>query len=97
MADREGPTLILKNRTSGEVMALRRVKRGGEVWVELKGSLTPHREGPPLHIQLVEDEEGQIKSGTVAFVFNGISGWVRRGIALARAVEGISLDTDRRR
>ena len=33
--------LIIENRHNGERLALRRVKRGDEVWLELKGSL-PH-------------------------------------------------------
>ncbi len=31
--------LIIENRHSGERLAMRRVKRGDEVWLELKGSL----------------------------------------------------------
>ena len=49
--------LIIEYRHTGERLALRRVKRGDEVWLELKGSL-PHRHGPPLHIHVAEDEEG---------------------------------------
>ena len=37
----------------------------------MKGSLPPHREGPPLHIHLAEDEEGHIKSGAVSAVLDG--------------------------
>jgi mannose-6-phosphate isomerase-like protein (cupin superfamily) len=63
--------LILENRHTGERLALRRVKRGDEVWLELKGSLPPHRQGPPLHIHLAENEEGRVVAGTVSAVLNG--------------------------
>jgi hypothetical protein len=42
-------TLVLENRHTGECLALRRVMRGDQVWLELKGSLPPRSEGPPLH------------------------------------------------
>ncbi len=71
MTNRDVPNLILKNIHSGELLALRRFKRGDEVWLELKGSLPPHKEGPPLHIHFVEDEEGFIKSGTLSTVIDG--------------------------
>ena len=63
--------LIVENRHTGERLALRRIKRGDEVWLELKGSLPPHRQGPPLHIHVAEDEEGFVRSGTLAAVLNG--------------------------
>ena len=63
--------LIIENRHTGERLAMRRVKRGDEVWLELKGSLPPHRQGPPLHIHVAEDEEGFVKSGTLSAVLNG--------------------------
>ena len=63
--------MILENRHTGERLALRRLKRGDEVWLELKGSLPPHREGPPLHIHFAEDEEGHIRSGTLSVVIDG--------------------------
>ena len=63
--------LIIENRHSGERLAIRRVKRGDEVWLELKGSLPPHRQGPPLHIHVAEDEEGVVSSGTLSAVLNG--------------------------
>jgi hypothetical protein len=58
--------LIIENRHNGERLAMRRVKRGDEVWLELKGSLPPRRQGPPLHIHLAEDEEGSVRSGTLS-------------------------------
>lgn len=44
MAESDGPHLILENRHTGERLALRRVVQGNDVWLELKGSLPPHRE-----------------------------------------------------
>jgi hypothetical protein len=63
--------LILENRHTGEVLALRTVVRGGETWLELKGSLPPRREGPPLHIHFAEDEEGRVVSGVLSAVVDG--------------------------
>ena len=63
--------LVIENRHSGERLAMRRVKRGDEVWLELKGLLPPHRQGPPLHIHVAEDEEGVVRSGTLSAVLNG--------------------------
>src|SRR3954468_21316762 len=54
--------LIVENQHTGERLAMRRVKRGDEVWLELKGLLPPHRQGPPLHIHVAEDEEGVVRS-----------------------------------
>src|SRR5256885_16974192 len=62
--------LIIENRHSGERLAMRRVKRGDEVWLELKGLLPPHRQGPPLHIHVAEGEEGVVGSGTPSAVLN---------------------------
>lgn len=89
MSDRDMSSLVLENRHTGERLALRRVTRGGEVWLELKGSLPPHREGPPMHVHLVEDEEGHVRSGTLSVVIDGHtttagpgeSTWIPRGAA----------------
>src|SRR5258708_4406324 len=62
--------LIVENRHSGERLAMRRVKRGDDVWLELKGLLPAHRQGPPLHIHVAEDEEGVVRSGTLSAVLN---------------------------
>jgi hypothetical protein len=64
MPDSNGPSLVLENRHTGERLVLRRVAKGSEVWLELNGSLPPHREGPPMHIHFAEDEEGSITSGS---------------------------------
>ena len=71
MAESGIRSLILENRHTGERLALRRVKRGDEVWLELKGLLPPHRAGPPLHIHFAEDGNGQVRSGTLSAVCNG--------------------------
>jgi len=71
MGENSGETIHLENRHTGERLALRRVKRGDEVWLELKGSLPAHAEGPPMHVHFAENEEGQVKSGTLSAVING--------------------------
>ena len=71
MADSGVRELIIENRHNGERLAMRRVKRGDEVWLELKGSLPPHRQGPPLHIHVAEDEEGVVKFCMLSAVLNG--------------------------
>ena len=63
--------LIIENRHNGERLAMRRVMRGDEVWLELKGVLPPHQQGPPLHVHVAEDEEGVVRSGTLSAVLNG--------------------------
>lgn len=63
--------LLLENRHTGERLALRRLARGSEVWLEIRGSLPPRREGPPLHVHLAEDEEGRVESGTLSAVIEG--------------------------
>jgi len=63
--------LIIENRHNGERLAMRRVKRGDEVWLEVKGATPPHRQGPPLHIHLAEDEEVFVRSGTLSALLNG--------------------------
>ena len=65
------PALVLRNRHTDETLALRRVVRGGETWLELKGSLPPKRQGPPLHIHHFEVEEGLVKAGTFSAEIDG--------------------------
>jgi mannose-6-phosphate isomerase-like protein (cupin superfamily) len=71
--------LLLENRHTGERLALRRVRRGDEVWLELKGSLPAHREGPPMHVHFAEDEEGFVRSGRLSVVVEGRQGTVEAG------------------
>jgi len=63
--------LRLENRHTGEVLELRREKRNGEVVLGLRGTLPPHREGPPMHIHHREDEEGVITAGTLSAEADG--------------------------
>lgn len=67
----ESTCLVLENRHTGEHLELRRIRRGDEIWLELRGTLPPHREGPPLHIHFAEDEEGTVHSGTLSAVVDG--------------------------
>jgi mannose-6-phosphate isomerase-like protein (cupin superfamily) len=71
---RESEPLILESRHTGEILKLRRVRRGTEVWIEIKGSLPAGQPGPPLHRHHVEVEEGRVMSGTLAFVVDGVEG-----------------------
>ena len=71
VADSGGPILVLENRHTGERLTLRRVTLDGQACLELKGSLPPHREGPPLHIHFLEDEEGHVRSGTLSAEIGG--------------------------
>lgn len=66
-----GQTLHLENRHTGERLSLTRVRRGDDVWLELKGSLPPGRDGPPMHVHFVEDEELHVRSGTLSAVLDG--------------------------
>ena len=61
----------MENRHSGERLELRRLSGDGELWLELKGFLPPHQEGPPLHIHYLEDEEGTVMAGTLSAVVDG--------------------------
>src|SRR5690348_13698517 len=57
---KSGEAIHLENRHTGERLALRRVERGDEIWLELKGSLPAHSQGPPMHVHYVENEEGHV-------------------------------------
>ena len=59
------PSLRLENAHTGEILELRRRRRGNETWLELSGSLPPGREGPPMHIHYAEDEAGEVAAGTL--------------------------------
>jgi mannose-6-phosphate isomerase-like protein (cupin superfamily) len=63
--------LRLHNRHTDEVLELWRERRDGTVVLRLQGTLPPHREGPPLHIHYVEDEEGIVRAGTLAAEVDG--------------------------
>jgi len=55
--------LVLEHRHTGERLELRRVRIDGETCLELRGSLPPRSEGPPLHVHLREGEEGTVIRG----------------------------------
>jgi len=63
--------LTLTNRHTGERLQLRRVLRDGQMCVELKGSLPPRQDGPPLHVHCREDEEGTVIAGTLSAEVDG--------------------------
>ena len=63
--------LVLENRHTGERLELRRIVRNSETWLELRGTLPPHRQGPPLHQHLAEAEELHVKSGTLSVEMDG--------------------------
>ena len=63
--------LVLEDRHTGERLELRRVLIDGEMCLELRGSLPPHSEGPPLHIHYAEHEGGAVRQGTLTAVVDG--------------------------
>ncbi|BCS34676.1 hypothetical protein TBR22_A39020 [Luteitalea sp. TBR-22] len=63
--------LHLENRHTGERLALRRLRRGDHEWLELRGTLPPRSEGPPLHVHHAEDEEGRVLAGTLSVLLDG--------------------------
>src|SRR4051794_27735954 len=62
---------VLHNRHTGERLALRRIVRDGRLCLELKGTLPPGQEGPPLHMHFQEDENGAVISGTLSAEVDG--------------------------
>jgi mannose-6-phosphate isomerase-like protein (cupin superfamily) len=62
---------LLVNRHTGERLLLRRTVQDGEVCLELKGSLPPHNDGPPLHVHDVEVEQGRVVAGTLSAEVGG--------------------------
>jgi len=71
MAQSDVRELMIENRHTGERLAMRRIKRGDQVWLELKGTLPAGQQGPPLHTHVAEDEEGVVRSGTLGAELNG--------------------------
>ena len=71
--------LTLSNRHTGEQLHLRRVVRGGQMCLELKGSLPPRQDGPPLHVHFKEHEEGTVIAGTLSAEVDGRQIEVRAG------------------
>jgi hypothetical protein len=52
--------------------------------LELKGTLPPNQDGPPLHIHFKEHEEGTVIAGTLAAEVDGVQ--VRIELDSGRAV-----------
>jgi len=63
--------LRLENRHTGEVLELQRQKQDGEPVLEIRGTLPPHREGPPRHVHHFEDEEGLVTAGILSAEVGG--------------------------
>jgi quercetin dioxygenase-like cupin family protein len=61
----------LENRHTGEVLELLRRRHAGETFIELRGTLPPHQEGPPRHIHHREDEVGTVTAGTLSAEIGG--------------------------
>ncbi len=71
MSEKIPSSLVLENRYTGERLELRRFEDDQGPWLELKGSLPPHREGPPLHVHFKEDEGGRVVSGAISATVGG--------------------------
>jgi mannose-6-phosphate isomerase-like protein (cupin superfamily) len=80
--DPPADALVLENRHTGEILAIRRVMRNGRPVLTLWGKLPPHRKGPPLHIHHQELEAGRVLAGTLSAVVDG------RPITLATGESG---------
>lgn len=63
--------LRLENRHTGEVLEMRRRRADGGLFLELRGTLPPREEGPPLHIHFDEDETGTVTAGTLSAEVGG--------------------------
>jgi quercetin dioxygenase-like cupin family protein len=64
-------TLRLTNRHTGEALEIWREQHKEEVVLGLRGTLPAHRQGPPMHIHHLEDEEGVITAGTLSADVDG--------------------------
>jgi len=64
-------SLRLENRHTGEVLTMRRRYGDGKIVLQLRGSLPPHRDGPPMHVHYLEDEEGRVVSGRLSAAVGG--------------------------
>jgi quercetin dioxygenase-like cupin family protein len=71
--------LRLENRHTGEVLEMRRRRESGEVALDLRGTLPPRRQGPPLHIHYLEDEMGVVRAGVLSAIAAGKQVKVRAG------------------
>jgi len=71
--------LRLENRHTREVLIMRRVRQGDEFVLEIEGSVPPKGEGPPLHVHLIEREEGEVVAGVLSAIVGGAEIKVRTG------------------
>lgn len=71
--------LTTVNRHTHEVLNMRRVMLDGKLCLELRGTLPPNMDGPPLHIHAKEDEEGTVMTGTLAAERDGTQLRVEKG------------------
>jgi mannose-6-phosphate isomerase-like protein (cupin superfamily) len=78
-ADQPKGWRILTNRHTGERLQVRRVVRDGILCLELKGTLPPRQDGPPLHIHYREHEEGTVVAGTLSAEVDGRQLQVEKG------------------
>lgn len=88
MSQHRPAALRLENRHTGEVLELLRRRHGDEVILELRGTLPPHRDGPPLHIHYCEDEEGTVTAGTLSAEVGGrrVDATAGQSVSLPRGV-----------
>lgn len=63
--------VTLENRHNGERLEMWRVTRNGETWLSIRGSLPPHRKGPPRHVHYHAEEEFRVISGTMSALGDG--------------------------
>ncbi len=88
MSQQPAAPLRLENRHTGEVLDLMRRGRGADAFLELRGTLPPHRDGPPMHIHYCEDEEGTVTAGTLSAEVGGrrIDATQGQSVSLPRGV-----------
>ncbi len=68
----QSPTYLrLENKHTGEVLEIRRHRLGADAFIELRGTLPAHSEGPPMHIHYLEDETGTVTEGTLSAEVGG--------------------------
>ncbi len=63
--------LRLENKHTGEVLEIRRLYENGELVLELRGTVPAHRDGPPMHVHYLEDEEARVTAGTLSVEVGG--------------------------
>jgi quercetin dioxygenase-like cupin family protein len=71
--------LTATNRHTGERLLMRRLLRDGEMCLEMKGTLPPNQDGPPLHRHFGEHEEGTVIAGTLGGEVDGVKIRVEQG------------------